>query len=260
MRSREKEIKENKGKKHSGFKIFIYFVLTLLIVVRYGMAVSKIIALKTPMQIAKYFMDPRYDYEWVCIPEIDVAEQSNGFHDGYFEYKIELREKERHTHYSIQESYLISAVYGNTDVIHCETRIEKKRVTIASNYFDRADQINFISVAVSVYNEEEGWEKENYFLKYMEGKYVLDPIYYADSAMDIDEVEERTQMSIEEIVETAQRDQERLEKILYKMKIWELIVETIWLIVGILLLYKVVPILFQKKGSNKGSNLVDKSK
>ncbi len=213
--------------------LIIYIVASFFMIREYNWNRQNIIGPETPIEIAREFMQKRYNYHWKFLMGMNYAGRDTG-HDVANVYEIGKIRKDYTWYYDM---ILDGAILGEAgQAVGCEREIRDKKTKISTTYSYPTDYISMILGDVAIYNVEGGyWETEYFGLEYVEGEYVV--IEYLDDALvSIEKIEKYTQMTIDEIVAIAYEDQENLEKILCKMQKRTLCAETIRLIVEILLL------------------------
>lgn len=216
-----------KGKINIAF-IVITVIICLccdgLLIVHYSYKNQKIHSMETPMDIANEYMCSRYDEHWKRLKGVFSAKEE--IRD--WEYVVGRRIE------NIGRTYFGKALSKNSLFIGCRTQIEGRGIEIWSGY-----QYLFksISVYVSVYNEEqEYWEKKHFVLEYEEGEYIVMEYVHTEKSPNKAGLEEATGMTMEEIVEIAEKQQKACENILYEMKEAELKGNKIVFFLGLLLI------------------------
>ena len=240
-------------KAHKRIVIVVYMIISILglciLIARsqkHILEIEKINALENPIDIADKYMHPKYDFFWRGIEGIDVAGQHTEWLESNTEYIYELfiwennTEKEESYHYTIWESA--------KDGIGCETIVGTPGISLSSKYFYHGNSIDLISGVIDVFDKENAcWKEEYFYIFYKEGNY--EPYIYENgdfAKADVKDIEHKTELTIDEMVEIAKTNQDRLETILYRMRarmkaveIIKLILETLLIVVvWIVIIYK----------------------
>lgn len=230
-------------KAHKRIVIVVYMIISILglcILIersqKHILEIEKINALENPIDIADKYMHPKYDFFWKGIEGIDVAGQHTEWLEANTEYIYELfiwennTEKEESYHYTIWES----AKEG----IGCESVVGTPEISLSSKYFYHGNRIDLISGVIDIFDKENAcWKEEYFYIFYKEGKY--EPYIYENgdfAIADVKDIENKTELTIDEMVEIAKANQDRLETILYRMRARMKAVEIIKLILEILLI------------------------
>ena len=207
-----------------------------LLIVHYSYKNRKIHSMEDPMDIANEYMSSRYDEHWKRLKGVFSAREE--IRD--WEYVVGRRIE------NVGRTYFGKALSKNSVFIGCSTQIEGSGIEIWSGY-----QYLFksISVYVSVYNEEqEYWEKKHFVLEYENGEYIVIECMYAEEFPNKAGLEEATGMTIEEIVEFAEKQQAACEDMLWEMKKSELRRNKVRLLGGMVLINGAGTWLIIRKG------------
>ncbi|MBP3421536.1 MAG: hypothetical protein J6K37_04630 [Lachnospiraceae bacterium] len=213
--------------------LIIYIVASFFMIREYNWNRQNITGPETPIEIAREFMQKRYNYHWGILMGMNYAGRDTG-HDVAYVYEIGKRHKDYTWYYDM---ILDGAILGEAgQAVGCEREIRDKKTKISTTYSYPTDYISMILGDVAIYNVKGGYWETGYFgLEYIDGEYIVAD-WFDEGFTTEEEIEKYTQMTIDEIVAIAYEDQENLEKILYKMQKRTLYAETIRLIVEILLL------------------------
>lgn len=217
--------------------LIIYIVASFFMIREYNWNRQNITGPETPIEIAREFMQKRYNYHWGILMGMNYAGLDSR-NEIASVYEIGKIRKDYALFYDMIIEYPVLEKLG-VEVgwkVGCKRGIRDDRLKISSNYFYGLGYIDEIYGHVKVYNDKEGyWEKEYFGLEYVDGEYRV-ANWFDEGLKTEEEIEKYMQMTIDEIVAIAYEDQENLEKILYKMQKRTLYAETIRLIVEILLL------------------------
>ncbi len=217
--------------------VIIYIVASFLVIREYNWNRQNITGPETPIEIAREFMQKRYNYHWKFLMGMNYAGRDTG-HDVANVYEIGKMHKDYTLFYDIIIEDPVLEKLGKEVgwKVGCKREIRENSLEISSNYFYGLGYIDEIYGRVKVYNDKEGyWEKEYFGLEYIDGEYIVAD-WFDEGFTTEEEIEKYTQMTIDEIVAIAYEDQENLEKILYKMQKRTLYAETIRLIVEMVVL------------------------
>ena len=238
-------------KKRSGNLIFIAVVLILDFVISLGwitgtaMKVKEINELETPVEIAEKYMQSGYDRSWLEL-EKNIWVNKEQISATIYEYEIyrELEDDNANLIFDISEGWNEFWKEENIDTdikgVGCSRKMEspkiqieeeygdeknrKKKMTpitieISTAYFDNTSQIEWIQVALSVWDVKNHWGKEYYELCYTGGQYEVQKYENGESKIVVrNELEKRCGMTIQEIVDIAYEDQRELEETMYEMQ------------------------------------------
>ena len=203
------------------------FLITRWITVRQE-KVREVEKLETPREIANHFMREEYNRRWSEMKGV-TGERIGPyeFKEKYF-YEV-VRRDENGLNFSIVRDADNIDAWGDTKerAIICERRLDSPKVDFNSGYYNHGNQIDEIRGSVTIYYDSKRYGEKFYFvILYDNEEYMVDPIaeIFSDSnkITDENELKEKTGMTVEEIVETAYRDQEIMEETMYEMKAYEL--------------------------------------
>lgn len=217
--------------------IVMYIMSSFLVVREYNWNRQNITSPETPIEIAREFMQPRYNYHWRFLMGMNYAGRNSENNVANI-YEIGNFYKDYTMFYDmiIEDQVLEKLGVEVGWKVGCKREIRDDRLKISSNYFYGVDYIDEIYGRVKVYNDKEGCWKTIYFgLEYTDDKYIVAG-WFDEGLKNEKEIEKYTQMTIDEIVAIAYEDQENLEKVLYKMQRRTLYAETIRLIIEVIAL------------------------
>ncbi len=205
------------------------FLITRWVTVRWE-KVREVEKLETPREIANHFMREEYNRRWYEMK--GVAGERTGpyeFKEKYF-YEVDRRDEKSLSFSIVRDADNIEA-WGDTKErgITCKRCFDLPEMYVCSCYYDHGNKIDWVGGRVTIFYDSGGfWEEWEYFhfdISYDNGEYVVAPtggIASGNEIQDEDELIEKTGMTVEEIVETAYRDQEIMEETMYEMKAYEL--------------------------------------
>ena len=192
--------------------------------------VREVEKLETPREIANHFMREEYNRRWYDMK--GVTGGRIGFYEfkGEYFYEVDRRDENDLSFSIVRDADNIDA-WGDTKerAIICERHLDSPKVDFNSCYYNHGNQIDEIRGSVTIYYDSkrygEKWEKFYFIILRENEEYMVDPIaeiFSGNKITDEDELIEKTGMTVEEIVETAYRDQEIMEETMYEMKAYEL--------------------------------------
>lgn len=196
-----------------------------LLIVHYNYKEQKLYSMETPMDIANEYMQPKYERHWRRLKGVFHAGKDSRKGNYMVGRKVE----------NIGRTYFSKVLGINSTLVYCETEIEDTWIEISSGYHSIFESIG---VYVKVYNEDKGyWEDRDFMLEYDNGEYIVTEYNYMEEEEFPNKagLEEVTGMTIEEIVEIAEKQQEECENMLYEMKEAELKRNQIVFLLGLLL-------------------------
>ena len=187
-----------------------------LIVEKYETNMAEIDTLQTPVEIVNQYMYDEYNGYWRDIEDVNYA-----YHEEWitYLYKIEVVEhigkENRFLFYTINES----AENG----IGCQTVTGYPGTSISSWYHYQESNIVRMDCTVDVYGGKmKGWIQEPFQIYYIDGQYYMcrnieDTFVYLSEA-EVAEIEEKTGLTMEEMVDIAYDGQAKLEELIYDVK------------------------------------------
>ena len=199
----------------------VFIVITVIIclcgdylsIVRYNSKRQKIYTLETPMDIANEYMQSKYGRHWKRLNGVFSARKDNRIG----RYVVARRVR------NVGRIYFSKQLDMDSTSVHCETKIEGTWIEISSWH---PSLYKKVGVYVQVYNEDKGyWEGRDFIMEYEDGEHLPNKAG----------LEEITGMTIEEIVEIAEKQQEACENMLYEMKEAELKRNQIVFLLGLIL-------------------------
>lgn len=218
-----------------------------LLLINYNYKNQKLHRIEKPMDIANEFMQSKYDEHWKRVERVFSAGKNR---EGRY---IIGRGME-----NIGSSYFSDPISKSDNglYIFCETEIRGFQIITISTSYNSLSWNKSVGVHVKNYNGDKGyWEGGGFSLEYDDGEYI--PLEFIDdeSIQNKSGLEEATGMTIEEIVEIAEKQQEECENMLYEMKEAELRRNKEVLFLGLLLVNGTGVWLIIQKGLKKKSCL-----
>ncbi len=187
-----------------------------LIVEKYEANMAEIDALQTPVEIVDKYMYDEYNGYWRDLDDVNYAYPEEWI---TYLYKIEVVEhidQEKHfLFYTINES----AENG----IGCQTVTGYPGTSISSWYHYQESNIVRMDCTVDVYGGKmKGWIQEPFQIYYIDGQYYMcrnieDTFVYLSEA-EVAEIEAKTGLTLEEMVDIAYDAQAKLEELIYDVK------------------------------------------
>ena len=184
--------------------------------------------LETPREIANYFMREEYNRHWYEMKGISCGKERSEFKEQYI-YGVSRHDGNDSLRFRIIRDAENIEAWGDAKEreIICERSFDSPKINFI--YYNHGNQIDEIRGSVTIYYDSKGygekWEKFYFVILHNNEEYIVDPIaeiFSGNKITDENELEEKTGMTVEEIVETAYRDQEIMEETMYEMKAYEL--------------------------------------
>ena len=218
-----------------GFVIYIAIVLLidsffcLKWVTGYESTKKEIGRLTEATEIAEKFMRPEYNRSWKEIGTSGQETRDSVDSVNIYEYRV---------HKDISESnYIYFELWdwsefwktqtfesnGKEKGITCIHHINNGEVEISTVYIEKDKPIASIIVSINAFDETYGWGEKYYKICYENGKYNIKS--YEDEEYletDREDFEREVGMTVEEIVNVAEEDQELFAETMGKMKAYEL--------------------------------------
>lgn len=207
------------------------FLITRWVTVRQE-KVREVEKLETPREIANHFMREEYNRRWYDMKGVDPTNRRTGDYKDLI-YEISRKDGDDSLYFRIFRDRKNLEAWGNTKerAITCIRGFYSSEMYmyIYFSYYDCGNQIKGIWGDGTILGEWNGRRQEReYFsfdISYDNGEYVLVQPWEIDDVNEIkdeDELIEKTGKTVEEMVETAYRDQETMEETMYEMKAYEL--------------------------------------
>ena len=205
------------------------FLVTRWVTVRWE-KVREVEELETPREIANHFMREEYNRRWYDMKGVDPTNRRTGDYKDLI-YEISRKDGDDSLYFRIFRDRENLEAWGDTKErgITCKRCFDLPEMYVCSRYYDHGNKIDWVGGMVTIFYDSGGfWEEWEYFsfdISYDNGEYVVAPtggIASGNEIEDEDELIEKTGMTVEEIVETAYRDQEIMEETMYEMKAYEL--------------------------------------
>lgn len=203
--------------------VIICFCSDALLMVNYHYREQNLQGMKNPMDIANEYMRPGHEEDWRKLDGVFYAGKDS--RKGTYEVGRVTE--------NIGRSYFTLYLIERCSLVNCSTKIEGTNVEISSSY-----PLGFLNVGayVTVYNEDKGyWEGRDFIFKCEDGEYIPYECIGVEDISNKAGLEEITGMTIEEILEIAEKQQEECENMLYEMKEAELKGNKIVFFLGLLL-------------------------
>lgn len=209
----------------------VFIVITVIIclccdslsIVRYNSERQKLYILETPMDIANEYMQSKYGRHWKRLNGVFSARKDNRIG----RYVVARRVR------NVGRIYFSKQLDMDSTSVHCETEIEGTWIEISSWH---PSLYKKVGVYVRVYNEDKGyWEGRDFIMEYEDGEYIPYERIGVEHFPNKSGLEEITGMTIEEILEIAEKQQEECENMLYEMKEAELKRNQIVFLLGLIL-------------------------
>lgn len=195
-----------------------------LLLINYNYKNQKLHSIEEPMDIANEFMQSKYNAHWKRVERVFSAGKNR---EGRY---IIGRGME-----NIGSSYFSGPISKKGLYISCKTRIEGFQIITISSSYNSLSWKQSVGVLVKIYNgDKRYWEDRVFLLEYDDEEYT--PLEFINDEYTPNKagLEEATGMTIEEIVEIAEKQQEDCENMLYEMKEAEMKGNKRWLFKGLL--------------------------
>lgn len=208
------------------------FLTTRWIAVRQE-KVREVEKLEMPREIANHFMREEYNRRWYEMKGVGPVNRRTGDYKDLI-YEVGRDDGDDSLYFRIFRDRENPEAWGDTKerAIICirGSNSSEMFMYIDFRYYDCGNRIETIAGDGTIFY---GWDeceqiRENFFfyIQYDNGEYILDSIAknYSDSnkITEENELREKTGKTVEEIVETAYRDQEIMEETMYEIKAYEL--------------------------------------
>ncbi len=189
-----------------------------LIVEKYEANMAEIDALQTPVEIVDKYMYDEYNGYWMDLDDVLIAGDDERFVTAHV-YEIIIKEKVGGEKYELYCMIRESAENG----IYCETVTGYPGTHIISRWYDWQNTIPRIDCSVDVYGGDmTGWIDEYFEIFYEDGQYYMcrddGETVRRYSEAEVAEIEEKTGLTLEEMVDIAYDAQVKLEELIYDVK------------------------------------------
>ena len=188
-----------------------------LIVEKYEVNMAEIDTLQTPVEIVNQYMYDEYNGYWMDLDDVMIAGMNEEFSSAYF-YEISVVQrvgKDKCKVYYVIEENLQNGIY-------CKTVTGYPGTHIISRWYDWQNTIPIIDCSVDVYVENKGWIDEYFEIFYEDGQYYMcrddGETVRRYSEAEVAEIEAKTGLTLEEMVDIAYDGQAKLEEIIYDVK------------------------------------------
>ena len=188
------------------------------LVKKYEANIIEIDELQTPVEIADKYMYDEYNGYWMDLDDVLLAGEDEHFSSThvYELYAIKkVGEKKHELHYVIVDS----SEYG----ISCRTVTDYPGTRIIHRWYEQEDIIPRIDCSVDVYGGDmTGWIDEYFELFYEDNQYYMcrddGEMVRRYSETEVAEIEAKTGLTLEEMVDIAYDAQAKLEELIYDVK------------------------------------------